>query len=103
MQLASKKIYKYRLTSNPLFAERLSIQMPATAKVIHTGFDPNNALCLWAEVDPTEDVVEHTFETVWTGGDVPEDALAYLGMVTSGGAIVIHVYKIYKEQADEHV
>lgn len=48
-----------------------SVQIPRGARIIHAGLDPNEDICIWAEVDPDAELVSRAVSIVGTGGNVP--------------------------------
>ena len=60
------RIWKYPLT----IIHGQTIQIPATAKVLHVGLDPNDKPCLWALLDPRETKVDRLVVVLGTGFDL---------------------------------
>lgn len=63
-----KTIYKYEMPSE----DRPSIQMPDGAEIL-TVQRQNNAICLWAMVEPNNPPTIRHFETFGTGQIIPGD------------------------------
>lgn len=90
-----RRVWKFPI---PLFdadGETVAVTMPVGARVLHLGLQQGRP-CLWAEVDPENDVVARTIQIVATGySDVPEIGI-YLGTLqmrpARGGEIVFHFY-----------
>lgn len=81
-----KTIFKYPLGSIGNNRKR----MPKGARVIHAGYDPNGALCVWAEVETDNEDVDRFFRLIGTGQPL-EDGLKYVGTVQEG-PYMWHIY-----------
>lgn len=89
-QEVTKTIWKFPLETTDV----QEIQTPANAKMLSVGLDPEGALCLWALVNPKEDLEAITVNIVGTGNPVPRSVLMwseFLGTVTDG-PYVWHVF-----------
>ena len=89
------KIYKYEL-SNLLgdVRDRVEIQMPAGATVLHVN-KQGTTLCLWAMVPDDAPMVKRTFLIKGTGHQfILSDGLAYIGTVHfRNDRLVLHVFE----------
>ena len=89
----NKTIYKYELAVD---AFTQTIIMPKGAKILHFG-NQNNALMIWAEVDPSWVEETRFFRVLATGANnYPEDQkLSYVGTALFyDGAFVWHLYEV---------
>ena len=93
------KIYKYYIKglafSNELKCE--VVKLPAGAKVLSVGRDCLGDMCLWARVEPSNELVEVPVYIAYTGVDIPEHILANCAFV---GTIVeeFYVYHVFVER-----
>lgn len=70
-----------------------TISMPLGSKVLHV-HEQDGGVYVWAEVNPSQVMVDRHFRIYGTGHPMPDNAGAYLGTVhLSGGALVFHVYE----------
>ena len=82
-----KKIFKYEL--HPL---KKTICTHALVKFISVQVQ-RGIPCIWAEVNDSNETVEVEFQTIPTGGKVPDMSFNYLGTFQlDGGNLVFHVY-----------
>lgn len=85
----SRTIFKY-----PITLGLTTMSLPHGAIVRHVGVDPNEQLCLWAEIDQSypSSSTPRTFWVLGTGSLIPDDAILYLGTF-SQGPLIWHVYE----------
>jgi hypothetical protein len=84
----ARTIWKYALSPRGI-----GISMPVGAKVL-TAREQNDAICIWAEVDPEAEKVLRHFRIYGTGHDMPDDPGTYIGTTSfRGGALIFHVYE----------
>jgi len=90
-ELAVRTIWKFVLNPNDL-----KLRIPAGAKIL-TAREQGDAVCIWAEVNPTAEPEERMFEVFGTGHDMPFEPSVertYIGTaMLNGGALVFHVYE----------
>lgn len=85
-------VWKYPL-SLPLEGAQVCIRMPFAARILCVQVQ-NGVPCLWAIVQPKEELVERVFDIVGTGAAIPPTARHYIGTVQlGGGALVLHVFE----------
>jgi hypothetical protein len=82
----NRQIWKFQVP----FDEVCIVEMPLGARVVFVG-EQNDAIYLWAEVDPAHRKVVRKFAIVGTGQSIPED-LEYVGTVQTP-PFVWHVYE----------
>jgi len=73
------------------------LYLPKWAKVIHAGLDPCDTCCIWAEVNPLEDIEERQFYVIGTGNDFTntfpeEEAVRHISRFNKG-PFVWHFYE----------
>lgn len=92
-----KAVFKFKLevdTSHNLVITK-PVHMCPSAKPLYVDFQ-NNELCLWAEVETSENPVERVFEVYGTGERMyPEENFVreYIGTaITNNDSTVFHVY-----------
>ncbi len=85
-----RKVYKYPVSSiNPCIC-----QMPYNAEILSVHVQYNNP-CIWALVDPYEELVDREIYVYGTGHDVPDHVInmQYVGtFLLSDGNLVFHVW-----------
>jgi hypothetical protein len=71
------------------------VWMPDRAKIVHVAVQgPSDDISLWYECDPDAPRVKATFVVHGTGHSIDHDG-TYVGTVlTAGGSLVWHVYRI---------
>ncbi len=84
-------IYKYHLAR--INGCSISIDIPASANVLHVGLDPDDKPCMWVILDPEQLTNERTFMTVWTGFNLLVDHVDYLGSVKEG-TLMHHIFEV---------
>lgn len=84
------KIFKYPIHKYPSQSEP-KISMPKGSLVVHVGFDPNQQVCIWAQVDPNAPMEEVSIQVVGTGHECPEGHY-HIGSFLDG-PFVWHVFK----------
>ena len=83
------KIYKYVL----LIADEQTIEIPLGSKILCVQ-NQKEDLCIWAEVNPKNNLVKRTFLVIGTGHNTPNSRDNYIGTVqTLNGNLVWHVYE----------
>lgn len=80
-------IYKYPFEI--VDVQQLEIHRPALLR--HVGLDPQGQPCIWAEVDPNNDVNVVTLLVVGTGRPIPATARTHIGSFNQG-PFMWHVY-----------
>ena len=93
------RVYKYYI-KDLAFSNKLKcevVKLPAGAKVLSVGRDCLGDMCLWARVEPGNELVEVPIYIAYTGVDIPEHILANCAFV---GTIVeeFYVYHIFVER-----
>ena len=83
----TKTVWKF-----PLAPGRGTIQLPLFSTILHVDLDPDNAICLWAEVFPDNAKRTRTFDVLGTGHAVPSNA-KHVGSVRDA-PFMWHVYSI---------
>lgn len=68
-----------------------SVMMPAHARVLHVGLDPQGQPCLWAEVQSENQPVKFSVHVTGTGHPMPEGDNRHVGSFTQG-PFVWHVW-----------
>lgn len=81
-------VYKYPL----IFHGLTGVQLPADAKLLYVGLDPNNVSCLWALLDPTMPHITRTIQLLDTGTPLPDHA-RYISTFIADWA-VIHAFEV---------
>lgn len=82
-----KTIWKFNLAAE----EKQTVKMPYNSKPVHVGLDPSGELCLWAEVDPDNQLFDEIFYIVGTGCTIPYEVVKHIGTIVQGW-YVFHVY-----------
>ncbi len=80
-------IHKYPLAID----DNLIIEMPQPAEIIHVGLDPAQRPCVWAVVDPAEEMTSRTLYVVGTGHPMPAKAQTHIGSFVQG-PFIWHVF-----------
>lgn len=89
-----RTIYKYALPAEGA----VKVPLPRNFKKLHLGLDPNNLLCMWAEVDteePLEDWLIQGIGTGWPLDNLPIstiDECEYWGTINDGIYYIWHYY-----------
>lgn len=86
-----KTIWKFPLK----MTDRQIVEMPLPAKLLCVqlqGRNPNEAACLWAEVDPEGEKVRIEIAMIGTGHPLP-DGMRYISTMQYG-ALVFHFYEV---------
>lgn len=92
-----KQIWKFNV---PTFG---TIDIPKGAELLSVHAQ-NDAVCLWALVDPTAVPVRRLFVTYGTGHPIADENGKYIGTVhLEGGALVLHVFEIPLRKQDQAV
>ena len=86
------QIWKFSLGT---LTEKIDVEMPLGAEVIHVGQDANGELCLWARVATNNGPVMRRFYIFGTGQDMPS-MMRHLGTVVMG-TFVWHVYEFERD------
>lgn len=88
-----KQVWKFLLAFNT------TVEMPEGAKLLCVAGQAE-AVCLWAEVDPTADKVIRHFDVFGTGHNIPAAVREYIGTAhICGGSLVFHVYERFSKVA----
>lgn len=83
----SRTIWKYEIE----ITDSQTISLPSQHKIIHFGLDPNQVPCIWAEVNPTNSVVNVEIRLVGTGHPIDFNHFSYLGSFNQS-VFVWHIY-----------
>jgi len=86
-------IYKYALAVEH---GTQIVKLPAYPRILSVGFQ-DDALVLWAEVDPRAPVFDYRIATCFTGNALPADVYAdqrFLGTVQRADGLVVHVFHL---------
>lgn len=70
-----QRMYKYMLK---ISTATQVVKMPLTAKIMTLQLQEGNP-CMWALVDPAEELVDRTFDTYGTGQQLPGGYQEYVG------------------------
>ena len=93
------RIYKYYIKDLEFSSELKCevVKLPAGSKVLSVGRDCWGDMCLWARVEPGNELVEVPVYIAYTGVDIPEHILTNCAFV---GTIVeeFYVYHIFVER-----
>ena len=82
-------IYKYQIDRT----DRTEVPIREGARIIHAGLDPQERLCVWAEVDPYMSISPRFIHVIGTRNPMPSDvALGYI-MSVLDSPFVWHVYE----------
>ena len=96
-------IFKYKLTGIQ-YSNILNIEMPRGAKILSIGEDPLKDLCIWAQIDTKEEMVNRKI-LCWGTGWPLEDALAefpaseFVGTVIDGP----YMWHIFDTKVEEEI
>lgn len=96
-------VWKYILTASAIN----HIAMPAGGEIISCGLDGDKNLCVWAEVDSSEEAKDQKLIAVGTGMILPDEAddeiRQFIGSVTMPDGLVWHIYwyEHFDEEEDE--
>lgn len=74
------RIWKYPLEIKPV----QTLEIPAFAKIIHAGLDPQGVPCIWAQVHRNESKEYRQVCITPTGGDVLSGFDEHLGSFVQG-------------------
>lgn len=85
-----KKIWKY-----PLNNMRNEIQMPAAAKIIHVGENPEHSdqPTVWAMVNPEAALEPRILCVTATGEEILDANREYIGTGVMSGGLVWHIFE----------
>lgn len=86
----TEKIWKYTLSSHGPKV----IESKEGARVLSAMFDANGVLSVWMAVDETEPKKTFTFYVVFTGEEVPENAVFVSTEVWAQRGLVFHVFLV---------
>ena len=88
--MTAQRIFKYSL---PVTTGVVVVEMPRRATLLFFAEDPQGALCVWAQVDPTHETVGHAVHIAFTGDHLPSGS--YVGScVLRKEPIVVHLYDL---------
>ena len=82
-------VWKFRIV-----IDDQTVRMPAHARVICVGLDPENLPCIWAEVISENSLVDFSVFVTGTGHAVPEGDNRHVGSFIQG-PFVWHVWMPY--------
>ena len=86
-----KTVYKYPLS----ITDTKVIQMPKGAEILTVQFNDWSGLCLWALVDPSQELENVKIRIAGTGHAIEEDIVKYIGTFQlQGGALVFHAFVV---------
>ena len=86
-----KTMYKYQLN----VTDFQTIQMPKGAKILTVQVQSAYGPCLWALVDPTQELENVKIRIAGTGHPIEEDIVKHIGTFQlQGGALVFHAFVI---------
>lgn len=80
-------IYKYPLSITDI----QTVKMPKGATIL-CAMDQNGTLCIWAEVNPANELEDRHIEVFGTGHPIDTNSRAYIASVVQG-AYVWHVFQ----------
>lgn len=81
-------IYKY-----PLSINRQILSLPKNAQLLSVGLDPQEKLCLWANVDPSETEIDALdIIVLGTGHEVPKGIWRFIGTVKHMEKFMWHIF-----------
>ena len=84
-----KRVFKYLLNLNGI----QKIEMPKDAKILCVQ-GQNNEMCLWALIDPDNQLETRQIRVFGTGRDIPDIKLDYIGTVQMlAGSIIWHIFE----------
>lgn len=90
-----KTVYKYNL-ANKNFSNICTISAPEGAEFLYAG-NQHEEMCVWAEVDTNNEMVDYQFEIFGTGEEIKIDMgvdRKYLNSVMlNSGYYVFHIYQ----------
>lgn len=85
-----KQIWKYPITPNT----STTMSMPAGAKILSV-HEQHGYVCMWALVEPKNELENRSFEVFGTGHDIVDIDMDYLGMASlDGGSLIFHVFEV---------
>lgn len=80
-------IYKYDLSGG-------TVQLPKNATILKVA-EQNDHLCLWANVDSSDEPLElRSFEAIPTGIPLDERPRRYIDTVLLSNGLVFHIYEL---------
>lgn len=86
-----KMVYKYKLDTTDV----QTVQMPKGAEILTVQVQSGYWPCLWALVDPTQEMENMKIRIAGTGHYIEEDIVKYIGTFQlQGGALVFHAFVI---------
>jgi len=84
-----KKIFKYKLMITGL----QTVVMPKDAEILSVQVQYND-ICIWALVDPKNELIERGFNIFGTGHEIPETVGKYIGTFQiDDGRLVFHLFE----------
>ena len=85
-------IYKYQIEPSPT---QINIEMPEGAKILSCGLDGFGVPCIWALVNPENEMVKKPVYCVGTGWNMSAlDNCKFIGSMTDCGGFVWHVFEV---------
>ena len=89
--MSHRKIYKYTL------GPESEVELPMQAEILCV-HEQGEDICLWALVNPQNEVEKRTFLSFGTGHKVSDLPLRYVGTsFLEGGLLVFHTFELLKE------
>ena len=86
-----KMVYKYLLG----ITDVQTIQMPKGAKILTVQVQSAYGPCVWALVDPSQELENVKIRIAGTGHHIKEDIVKYIGTFQlQGGALVFHAFVV---------
>lgn len=86
-----KTVYKFQLG----ITDVQTIQMPKGAKILTVQVQSAYGPCVWALVDPSQELENVKIRIAGTGHPIKEDIVKYIGSFQlQGGALVFHAFVI---------
>jgi hypothetical protein len=84
-----KTIYKYQI---PINENPFLLKTHRYCNFLHVDCQ-NNALCLWVELNPEDEMITIPIYIIGTGHSLPKDNLDYIGTaLMSALSLVLHLY-----------
>jgi hypothetical protein len=82
------KIFKYELD----LTGKQEITFPQGFVPLHVGYDWNNRLCIWTQINDNADKERETIYIVGTGQELPDAETEYLGTAKDESGYIWHVF-----------
>lgn len=94
-ETANRVIHKYVVVSNKATMRKSGVVgIPENHDILHTGYDTQGNLCIWAEVDKTDSLIDFPFKLLFTGETITEDANElWIHLLTfRASTLIMHLY-----------